>query len=203
MALSQAARTRIVDEFIPRYPSKRAALMPALWLAQEEAGWLANETFEEIGELLDLHVTDVAAVASFYVMFHRRPVGELLIEVCENPSCYLAGSDATHARICERLGLPAGHGHGMQSTADGKYSVRPTECLAACDYAPVVQVNLRFHGPVRADDVEAFLDDPARFSIEGKPSFSMVAGPQALAVDGWEAGAPEDARSQGGSRASG
>ena len=141
-------------------------------------------SFEEIGELLDLHATDVASVASFYVMFHRRPIGQTLIEVCENPSCYLAGSDATFQAICKRLGLHAGHdGHGMQTTADGKYSVRPTECLAACDYAPVVQVDLRFHGPVREGDVDAFLADPSRFSIEGKPSVSMVHGPQATPVD--------------------
>ena len=191
MALSQAARLRIVNEFIPRYPSKRAALMPSLWLAQDEAGWLAPDVFEEIGELLDLHATDVASVASFYVMFHRRPIGQTLIEVCENPSCYLAGSDATFQAICKRLGLHAGHdGHGMQTTADGKYSVRPTECLAACDYAPVVQVDLRFHGPVRQGDVDAFLADPTSFSIEGKPSVSMVHGPQATPVEGWETNAP-------------
>jgi NADH-quinone oxidoreductase subunit E len=165
--------------------------MPALWLAQEEAGWLSSRVFEEIGELLDLHPTDVASIASFYVMFHRSPIGKTLIEVCENPSCYLAGSDATFRAICKGLGLHANHvEHEMQTTADGKYSVRPTECLAACDYAPVVQVNLRFHGPVRERDAEAFLADPSRFSIEGRPSLSMVHGPQATPVDGWEANAP-------------
>jgi hypothetical protein len=78
----------------------------------------------------------------------------------------------------------------MQTTTDRNYSVRPTECLAACDYAPVVQVNLRFHGPVRERDVEAFLANPSPFSIEGKPSVSMVLGPQAVPVDGWETNAP-------------
>ena len=68
---------------------------------------------EEIGELLDLHATDVASVASFYVMFHRRPIGQTLIEVCENPSCYLAGSDATFQAICKRLGLSAYFSEGM------------------------------------------------------------------------------------------
>jgi NADH:ubiquinone oxidoreductase subunit E len=167
MPLSQELKDRVVREVFPKYPTKRAALMPTLWLAQQEQGWLASETFEEIGDLLELDPTDVMAVASFYTMFNRRPVGKQLIEVCENPPCWLNGAVETRRRICERLGLHfAEGGHGWETTPDGEYSVRPTECVAACDYAPAVQVNYRYYGPVRADDVEDFLANMDRFAFE-------------------------------------
>jgi NADH:ubiquinone oxidoreductase subunit E len=73
--LSQAFRDLVLNDYLPRYPSKRAALIPAMWAAQNELGWLSTETMEEIGELLDVDPTDVNAVASFYTMFHLRPVG--------------------------------------------------------------------------------------------------------------------------------
>jgi NADH-quinone oxidoreductase subunit E len=172
MALSQEVRDRIVREVFPKYPTKRAALMPALWLAQNELGWLSSETFDEIAELLDLHPTEVAAVASFYTMFNRRPLGKKLIEVCENPPCWVNGAAETKRRLCERLGLhaDAAHGHEWLTTADGEVSVRSTECIAACDYAPAVQVNYRYYGPVRPEDVDAFLADMDRFFLEKEGS---------------------------------
>jgi NADH-quinone oxidoreductase subunit E len=166
MPLSEALKERVINEYFPRYPTKRAALMPTLWFAQQELGWLSPETFEEIGELLDMNPTDVAAVASFYVMFNRRPLGKTLIEVCENPSCLLNGAAETMEAICHRLGLEHGAGHGGATTPDGEYTVRPTECVAACDYAPAVQVNNRYYGPVTADKVEAFLADREQFLLE-------------------------------------
>jgi NADH-quinone oxidoreductase subunit E len=166
MPLSQALKDRIVNEYFPRYPSKRAALMPALWFAQQELGWLSSETLGEIADLLEMDPTDVAAVASFYVMFHRRPIGKTLIEVCENPSCVVNGATQTLERICDRLGLPHISGHAGATTPDGQYTVRPTECVAACDYAPAVQVNTRYYGPVPPDKVDEFLAGMERFSIE-------------------------------------
>ena len=166
MPLSEALKQRVVNEYFPRYPTKRAALMPALWMAQDELGWLSTETIEEIGELLELDPTDVASVASFYVMFNRRPIGKKLIEVCENPSCWVNGASQTLERICHKLGLDAHAGHSGATTPDGEYTVRPTECVAACDYAPAIQVNWRYYGPVKPDDAEAFLTDMERFALE-------------------------------------
>lgn len=166
MPLSQAIKDRVVNDYFPRYPTKRAALMPALWMAQDELGWLSTETMEEIAELLEMDPTDVASVASFYVMFNRRPVGRKLIEVCENPSCWVNGASQTLERICHKLGLDPHAGHAGATTADGEYTVRPTECVAACDYAPAVQVNWRYYGPVRPEDVDAFLENMERFNLE-------------------------------------
>jgi NADH-quinone oxidoreductase subunit E len=167
MPLSQELKDRVVRDYFPRYATKRAALMPTLWLAQTEQGWLSSETFAEIGELLDLDATDVAAVASFYTMFNRHPVGETIFDVCENPPCVLNGARETMDQICSRYGVVAGHGHGGVTTPDGKVTIRPAECLAACDYAPVVQVNYRYHGPVPPEQVEAFLANQEPYYLEG------------------------------------
>ncbi|MGH2353539.1 MAG: NAD(P)H-dependent oxidoreductase subunit E [Chloroflexota bacterium] len=166
MPLSQALKDQVVKEYIPRYGTKRAALVMALWMAQNEQGWLSDETCEEIGELLDLQAADVAAVASFYTMFHRRPIGTKLVEVCDNPSCLINGAQETMHRLCERLGVESAAGHGGGTTADGEYTLRYAECLAACDKAPAVQVNYRYYGPVRPDDVERFLANRDAFSLE-------------------------------------
>ena len=166
MPLSQALKDRVVNDYFPRYPTKRAALMPALWMAQDELGWLSTETFEEIADLLEMDPTDVVSVASFYVQFNRKPVGRKLIEVCENPSCWVHGATQTLERICHKLGLDPHAGHAGATTADGEYTVRPTECVAACDYAPAVQVNWRYYGPVKPEDAEAFLDNMEKFALE-------------------------------------
>ena len=166
MALSQAIKDSVVNDYFPRYATKRAALMPTLWMAQDELGWISSETCEEVAELLEMEATDVMAVASFYVMFHRRPVGRKLIEVCENPSCMVNGSRETLRRICEKLDLDPHAGHHGATTKDGEYTVRPTECVAACDYAPAVQVNWRYYGPVTPEKVEDFLANMEQFNIE-------------------------------------
>jgi len=106
-------------------------------------------------------------VASFYTMFNRHPVGETIFDVCENPPCVLNGARETMDQICSRYGVVAGHGHGGVTTPDGKVTIRPAECLAACDYAPVVQVNYRYHGPVPPEQVEAFLADQEPYYLEG------------------------------------
>jgi NADH-quinone oxidoreductase subunit E len=176
MALSQHLKDRIVADYFPRYPNKRAALMPALWLAQNEQGWLSSETFEELGELLEMHPTDVASVASFYVMFNRRPVGKQVVEVCTSPSCVINGAEETLRHLCRRLGVPGGEHHGGATTPDGAYTVRPTECVAACDKAPVVQVNSRYYGSVTPDRVDEFLAEMERFNVEGLPAANDLEG---------------------------
>ena len=113
--------------------------------AQNQLGWLSTETMEEIEELLDVDPTDVNAVASFYTMFHLRPVKQL-IEVCQSPACWVNGAVETMHRLCDRLGIQSqegatgGHvgGRGVHRALRG--------CLATCDKAPAVQVNLRYHG---------------------------------------------------------
>ena len=167
MPLSQALKERIVNEFFPKYPTKRAALTMALWMAQDEQGWLSLETCEELAEVLELDPMDVRAVASFYSMFNRRPVGKKLVEVCHTHACLVNGAHHTMGALCERLGIePEQVEHGEVTTSDGEITLRYAECLAACDKAPAVQVNYRYHGPVTPENAADFLANMEKYSLE-------------------------------------
>jgi len=118
------------------YPTRRAALMPTLWLAQREFGWLSLPVMEYVAELMELPLAWVTSVASFYTMYWKEPKGRWHIQVCRNLSCALRGAgDVLHA-LEARLGIRDG-----ERTGDGKFSLEEVECLASCGTAPCLQVN--------------------------------------------------------------
>ena len=128
-------------EIIARYPAgqARSALLPMLHLMQSEQGYVTPDGIAFCAEMLDLTKAQVAAVVTFYTMFKRSPTGEFLVSVCRNPLCGLLGGDDIYAALSEALGI------GMnETTADGTITLEHAECLAACDYAPVVTVNYEF-----------------------------------------------------------
>jgi NADH-quinone oxidoreductase subunit F len=125
-----------LDKIVKRYPVKRAALLPALRLAQEQEGWLHRDALAYVAGLLELTVAQVHDTASFYTMFRLRPEGKTLIEICTTLSCALGGADGLLDRTCKKLGIEP---HG--TSKDGKFTVKPVECLAACGGAPAVQVD--------------------------------------------------------------
>jgi NADH-quinone oxidoreductase subunit E len=181
MALSQQLKDRVLHEFLPKYPTKRAVLTMALWLIQDEQGWISIDSCEELGELLDLDPMDVRGVASFYSMYNRRPVGKKLLEVCHTHACLVNGAHKTMGSLCERLGVdPHAVEHGEATTADGEYTIRYAECLAACDKAPAVQVNYRYYGPVTEQNAPDFLANMEKFNLEipiDDPKAQPAAGP--------------------------
>ncbi len=124
------------DELVARYPARRSALLPVLHLAQHQAGWLSTEVLEYVAKLMDLTVAQVHDTASFYTMFRLKPEGKTLVEFCTTLSCALGGADALMAKTCGKLGIKPGG-----TSADGKFTVKGVECLAACGGAPAVQVN--------------------------------------------------------------
>jgi NADH-quinone oxidoreductase E subunit len=132
---SPAAKAKF-DEIVTRYPIKRAAIMPTLWLAQEEFGWLSTDVLEYVAELLELSPAFVASVASFYTMYYKHPVGRHHVQVCTNLSCALVGADRIVECLRERLGIEVGG-----TSPDGKFSLSVVECLASCGTAPMLQVN--------------------------------------------------------------
>jgi NADH-quinone oxidoreductase E subunit len=129
---NEAAFQRIVV----RYPVKRAALLPTLWLAQEQWGYLSLEAMEYVAERLELKPAFVGSVASFYTMYYKRPMGRHHVQVCTNLSCALVGSDRIVDCLRNRLGIDVG-----ETTADGKFSLSEVECLASCGTAPMMQIN--------------------------------------------------------------
>jgi NADH-quinone oxidoreductase E subunit len=121
---------------LKRYPTRQAALIPALWLAQREFGWISPQAEEYIANLMDLPIAHIRGVVTFYTMFYRKPVGRFNFEVCTNLSCRLRGADHIVDCIRGRLGIEPG-----QTTADGKFTLSTAECLASCGTAPMLQLN--------------------------------------------------------------
>jgi NADH-quinone oxidoreductase subunit E len=120
---------RQAEGIIARYPERRSALLPLLYLVQAEQGHVTREGMQEVGELLGLTTAEVEAVATYYTMFKKVPIGDWLLSVCTNLSCALAGGRRVYERAREA------------SAQDEGIEVEEVECLGACDAAPVVQVN--------------------------------------------------------------
>ena len=124
------------QHIVAKYPVKRAAIMPVLWLAQKEFGWLSQEVQQYVADLMGFPLSWVSGLASFYTMYYKKPVGRHHLQVCTNVSCMLRGSDEIVRTIEERLGITLG-----QTTPDGKFTLDEVECLASCGTAPMMQVN--------------------------------------------------------------
>jgi NADH-quinone oxidoreductase subunit E len=156
--LSEAARAEILA-LAERYPEGRqkSAVMPALYVVQGEVGWLPPEALTEVAELLELPPVHVAAVASFYTMYEKQPVGEHVVDVCCSPSCMLCGSYEILEHMTKKLGIKPG-----ETTPDGKITLREQECIGACAQAPALQVDYRFHEhltPEMVDEIIAALQN--------------------------------------------
>lgn len=134
------------------YPEKRSALIPALHVAQNECGYLPVDLQKEVADLFELHETEVHAVVTFYDMFHEKPMGKHLLHVCKNASCMLRGSDEIIKELCKRLQVEPG-----QTSSDGEFTIIPSECLGACDLAPMMIVDEDVVGPVKESDLDRLI----------------------------------------------
>ena len=143
------------QEIIARYPEgrSRSALLPMLHLVQAEQGYVTPAGIAFCAEVLGLTKAEVGAVATFYTMYKRRPTGEYLVSVCTNLSCQILGGEDIYARLSRRLGV----GHD-ETTADGSITLEHAECLAACDYAPVLTVNYEFFDNQTQESAEELVD---------------------------------------------
>lgn len=162
MKISEKTKQAIL-KLQTKYPEKRSALIPALHLAQADAGYLPEEVQNEVAELFDINPNEVNAVVSFYDMFFERPVGKHIIHVCKNASCMLRGADGVLRKMCDKLGIdPNG------TSEDGQFTVIPSECLGACDRAPMMLVDDRVVGPVNEEMVDSIINEARK--MPGHPS---------------------------------
>jgi len=145
------------EDALTRYPNKRAALLPTFWLAQQEFGYLSKEAMEYIGRLLDLSPAYVGAVASFYTMFNREPVGAFHVQVCTNLSCTLVGAENIVTCLERKLGIGLG-----QTTRDKKFTLSEVECLGSCGTAPVAQINDDYYENLTPEGVVQLIDQLAK-----------------------------------------
>ena len=126
-----------IETILAKYPSdqKRSAVMPLLYLAQREGGYVTKDEMIEIGGILDITPTEVASIIGFYTLYYDHPEGNVRLHVCNDLPCALRGADEFLEQLCENLGIQVG-----ETTPDGSVTVEAVMCLAACDKAPMFQV---------------------------------------------------------------
>lgn len=125
-----------IEAIMKKYPSRRSAVMPVLFLAQEEEGWISEATLHEVAAICGIHPSEVQEVTSFYTMYHREPVGKYVLWVCGTLPCALCGADGLFNYLQEKLGV------GMDEvTPDGNFTIKRMECLGACSEAPLMLLN--------------------------------------------------------------
>jgi NADH-quinone oxidoreductase subunit E len=145
-----------VNEILARYPEgkQKSALIPVLHIAQEEWGWLSAETMDYVAELLRIKPVEVYEVATFYSMYHLKPVGKYVFEVCQTGPCMLRGSDDIIAYIKEKLDIGIG-----ETTNDGLFTLKTVECLGACGYAPMMQMGKFYKEHLTKEKVDQIIED--------------------------------------------
>ena len=141
-----------VKQILAKYPAehKRSAVMPLMYLAQSDEGHITKEAMQEIADLLDMGLTDVGALAGFYTLFHDKRAGKYRIQVCTDLPCALRGADVFLEELCSNLGIKVG-----ETTPDGLITVEAVTCLAACDKAPMFQLqspeSIEYHEDMTVD----------------------------------------------------
>ena len=143
---------RIEKVFI-KYPVKKAAVMPVLWIAQEQNGWISGEVMNEVASILDMTNEEVLGVVTFYTMYHQKPMGKYHIQVCTNVSCMLKGANRIYEHVKEKFGL-----NNMEVTEDMQFSIEEVECMGSCGTAPMIAVNEDYYENLTKEKVFEILD---------------------------------------------
>ena len=140
------------EEIVSRYPKKEAAMLPVLYLAQGEFGYLGSEAIEYVAKLMGLSPARVYGVVTFYTMLNMKPVGKHHIQVCRTLSCALAGAEKITELLRAKLGIRAG-----ETTPDGKFTLSEVECLASCGTGPMMQINDDYYENLSNEKIEEIL----------------------------------------------
>ena len=167
-----------IEQILSKYPpeQQRSAVMPLLYLAQREHGFVTKAALIDIAELLDITPTDVASIVGFYTLYHDQPGGKIRIQVCNDLPCALRGADEFLAKLCEVLGIQVG-----ETTPDGLVTIEAVMCLAACDKAPMFQVQtgegLAYHENQTVESALELIEGWRKnASSEPAPDASLPAG---------------------------
>jgi NADH-quinone oxidoreductase subunit E len=147
----------LMQSIISRYPEgkHKSALLPLLHLAQAESeGWLSVPVMDRVAEILNIQSIEVYEVATFYSMFHTKPVGKCLIEVCRTSSCWIRGAYDIIAHLENKLGITVG-----ETTPDGKFTLAAVECLGSCGTAPMFQIGEQYYEDLTTEKVDKILEE--------------------------------------------
>ena len=144
---------RRLEELERRYPTKKALTLPVLWMVQEQFGWISPETMKFVAGMLDVPLSHIYGVVTFYTMFNTKPVGKYHLQICTNVSCQLLGGAKLMDHVCTKLGVKPG-----QTTLDKKFTVTEVECLGSCGTSPMMQVNDEYHENLSLERVDSILE---------------------------------------------
>ena len=139
-----------LEEVLEKYPDKRSAILPALYLAQREKNWLDDEDIAAVAEALDVSVTHVHSIIGFYTLFRKQPAGKYMVQVCTDLPCALQGAEDFYRRLCERMGVGPNGG----TTEDGLFTVEEVVCIAACDKVPCLQIDLEYYESLTDEQID-------------------------------------------------
>ena len=141
------------NEIVARYPKKDAAMLPVLYLAQREFGYVGDEAIDYVARLMEQAPARVRGVVSFYTMFNMKPIGRHHIQVCRTLPCALGGAEKVTAFLTQKLGIKPG-----QTTEDGRFTLSEVECLASCGTAPMMQINDDYYENLTEEKIDRILD---------------------------------------------
>jgi NADH-quinone oxidoreductase subunit E len=141
-----------IDTVLDHYVFKKAASIEALKIVQKHRRWVSDEALIDVAAVLEMAPAELDAVATFYNLIFRRPVGRHVILVCDSVSCWIMGYDSIAACLKERLGIEFG-----ETTEDGRFTLLPHVCLGACDRAPVMMIDEQLYGELNAEKIDGIL----------------------------------------------
>ncbi len=144
--------SRINNE-IKKYPVKQPAVMAALYIGQEQNGFISQDVIKEVAIILEMHPHDVMGVVTFYTMYFQKPMGKYHIQVCTNVSCMLRGGYDIWNQVKDKLGIS-----NMEVTADKKFSLEEVECMGSCGTAPMFAINEDFYENLTKEKVEEIIE---------------------------------------------
>jgi NADH-quinone oxidoreductase subunit E len=151
--LDDQMKEQLERDVLPKYPTRRAAIMSTLHAIQEKHGYVPHQAMEEAADFLGLSAADVFDTLSFYEEYATRPRGKYVIWICRSIACEITGQPALLARIREKLNIEPG-----ETTPDGKYTLMEVECLGVCSGAPAALINEKIHENLSADNIDSLLD---------------------------------------------
>jgi len=151
--LTDALKAYLSERYVPRYPTKRAVLLPALHLMQHEYGWIPTNAMSEIADFLGLAPSEVLDTASFYEEYWLKPKGKYLVQVCRSLPCHLCGQKQITDAVRAKLKIEPG-----ETSADGKFTLVELECLGACGTAPVALLNETLYEDLTPESITKLLE---------------------------------------------
>lgn len=154
-----------IEAILAKYPDRRSAVLPVMYLAQEAYGYLNSEAMLDVATVLELDPTQVLSLAGFYTLFYEEPVGKYVLEICNDLPCALRGADEFVDMACKKLSVEVDG-----TTEDGLFTLKTVMCLAACDKAPMLQVNLKYEENLDEEKFEALISRLREDAAAGRAS---------------------------------